>query len=240
MGLDAREMLNELGGSASPPEPVVVPMRAPSAEPGPRGTPGKGPRRRPARASARGGAAEAVSAAARGLAEELAVEPKQKGTAPKVPTAPEWERWLGKVLYWCSVLYVWWLLEGTDDEGNEALEKELTLSREDGVTMARPIAKRLAGTVFNKKWGRKVLDSDDLFEAFLVLGSYAMTTRKYLRRRIGMGRIIPGPWNDRSPNLEVKANGETVATGSGEGSSPGTRAPGIFGNGHVPVFDQGT
>jgi hypothetical protein len=99
--------------------------------------------------------------------------------------------------------------------------------------MARPLAKRFAGTVWNKKWGRAVLDSDDMFEAFLVFGGYVLSTRKYLRRRIRMGRIIPGPWNDRgAPDLEVK-NGQANSAGSSQGSSGGSP----FGSGRVPVFD---
>jgi hypothetical protein len=191
--------------------------------------------RRPGRVSGTGGAADAISAAARGLAEELAVEPK--GKVPKVPTASEWERWIGKVIYWTSVLYVWWLLEGTNDEGDEQLEQELKLSRTDSEVVARPLAKRIAPTVFNRKWGRAVLDSDDMFEAFMVLGGYALMTRKHLRRRVAMGRIIPGPWNDK-PNLEVQ-HGETVSSGPREGGQGGAgAAPGAFGAGRVPIFDQ--
>lgn len=233
MGLDAQEMLSELG---SPPgaDPVVIPMGAPRGAPGAKGSPRKPRRQSATRApgSVRGGAADAIAGAARGLATELAVEPKE-AKAPRVPSAPEWERWLGKVFYWASVLYVWWLLDGTDDEGDERVEEELKLSREDGNVIARPIAKRIAPTLFNKRWGRAVLDSDDMFEAFLVLGSYVLTTRKAFRRRVQMGRVIPGPWNDRNPNVEA-SNGQAVPTGSSQGGPSGVA--GSFGSGRVPVF----
>jgi hypothetical protein len=139
---------------------------------------------------------------------------------------------MGKLLFWLSYVYVWWLLDGTEHEDDEPLHEKLYLARADGEKVARPWAKRIAGTLINRRYGRAILDSDDMFECFLTLANYALTTRSYLRRKLrrGVAPVIPGPWAGRKPDGEVR-NGEHV---HGEAPAGAGTQWGPFGSGRVP------
>lgn len=77
------------------------------------------------------------------------------------------------------MLAAWWLTDG-DEVESEAVE----LDDDEGEILAAPIGRIFARTALNRKYGRGIVDSDDILDAGLVAFLYARTIRPLYRAKM--------------------------------------------------------
>jgi hypothetical protein len=109
---------------------------------------------------------------------------KPKRASKGLPTTNDWTPFVSKVLFYLSIGYVWWLTEEDPDNHGELLMQEA-----EAVTIASPIARLFAQSELNKRFGRKIIDSNDIIAAVVVAGLYFKRTAPYFQAKIN--RAMP-------------------------------------------------
>jgi hypothetical protein len=74
-----------------------------------------------------------------------------------------------------------WGITGEDPDHHE----ELLMTNTEAQTIASPIARLFAASELNKRYGRRVLDSNDIVAAVVVAGLYFKRTAPVLNARLG-------------------------------------------------------
>lgn len=98
-------------------------------------------------------------------------------------TEADWEEFLGALLGYGSMLFAWWLVAGTGSPRSARNELELTDAEASG--MARPLARILARSFINAKYGKSVLGASDYIVLAVVVTGYAERVAPAIRRKAG-------------------------------------------------------
>lgn len=130
-----------------------------------------------------------ISTGLRDIAESI-------GDNRRVPTANDLAKGLGKGLAMTTTAAAVYAVE-TDQaipEGAQGQEQRnflvgyLSLKERAAADVMMPIARMIAPTGLNKKYGRQIVDNVDVVASFSELGAMAMHWRNYLRARAIMNR----------------------------------------------------
>lgn len=142
---------------------------------------------------------------------------------PKKPTVEATTKVVGKLVYYLFLVVVMSLV-GSDptlnDEQQEAVAGELSLSNEDAEAIARPLARLLTPTGFWQKTGPSIIENSDVVDALVAAYNAASGIFHYQRERkrrearmvagnpamnghVPMAPPVQAP--DRGPDLTVAA-----------------------------------
>lgn len=114
--------------------------------------------------------------------------------APKAPTAAEWRSALGTLLSGVTSIPAG-IAADTDPvietmfapadrpRLKKELEERLALSKADAEVVASPVARLIAGTSWNARSGRKVIQNADVFAAGTTLAALVIEWRRYFAER---------------------------------------------------------
>jgi hypothetical protein len=95
----------------------------------------------------------------------------------------------------------------TDDE-RDAVASELALTQKQAEDVIRPLAKAIAPTGLNKKYGRQVVENVDAISAVAELVTLGLHWRRYFKdRAIREGRRPGGPVIDVEPVIAMPPDG---------------------------------
>lgn len=155
------------------------------------------------------------------------------------PTAAALEKGLGEALSLTTIAMASWLAEtdpniadGSDGEQDrDDVVQYLTLPPDAANNVMRPIARVLAPTKINAKYGRAVVDNVEVVSSVIDLGRLFMHYRHYLVTR-GQGRRNNQPQLGLGPVIADMGAGVSFGTGTGSGVSPPVP------NGHVVSAEE--
>lgn len=179
--------------------------------------------------------AEAASRAGTYCEEHRTRAPKGSGTStvakaqrtPRKGVAPTGDEWSGK-LFGKAVLILTSLFAASSirryniNDPNEQIQDALTATDEECRAIAKPLGRVLAGTSFNKRYGRKVLDNSDLLDAGFALYDWYDRVNKTLKTFAGqthLASVQPIRPETREPTAD-EAYQATVQPGSPGGDFP--------------------
>lgn len=148
-----------------------------------------------------------------------------EGRGRGVPTTADLTRGLGRGVYVATVVAASYAAETDDtlttEAERDALVADLALSQRGAEDLTEPIARAIAPTGVNKRYGRAVIDNIDAVASFGELVKLGMRWRRYFRLREqreaarALGAGAPGPGVPVAPGVEyVPPAGPTVPAAS--------------------------
>lgn len=130
------------------------------------------------------------------VADELAEAGKRGSRKVGKATEADWEEFLGILLGYFSLLFAWFLISGTGASRTEREEIELT--DEEAGAMARPLARILARSALNARYGKHVLGGSDYLVLAIVMTTYVERITPHVKRKVST-LWTPNPKTPKTP-----------------------------------------
>lgn len=134
------------------------------------------------------------------IADDLAEAGKRGARKVAKASEADWEEFLGVLLGYMSLLFAWFLISGTNGDKREREDLELTNEEADG--LARPLARILARSTINARYGKNILGGSDYIVMAIVLTTYVERISPAIRRKFNT--VVPS----RSPRPRVHRSTE--------------------------------
>lgn len=139
-----------------------------------------------------------------------AAKPEQKtirAPGPQAASQKQLEDWLAPVLAAITLLLALWLADGNE---SDFIADQVALSQDEMDALVPPLARMVARSPLNKRWGQQLIQSSDYVGAAVALTSYGMRIWPLVRLKLegaGNGRV-----NTVQPTKQAGAN---PVTGNG-------------------------
>lgn len=149
---------------------------------------------------------------------DVAVAVSEHSRSSKVPSAAEWRAALGDLISGATHIpagivadsdpVIATMPPAVRPAQTKVLEDRLALDKADARVVAAPIARYAAGSSWNARVGRKVLDNTDMVSAGAIVVSLVIEWRRYLQQRRQAEEV-----------LAAQSNGHTTVWSSNERSA---------------------